>query len=80
MLEQFTDCGYGIWMPAEGKLDGQVRFLVGSGQRRPAVSYPATVVSQSSRMVIKLYRSQSGQEPERRGGHRTVSLHAVVPL
>ena len=62
MLEQFTDCGYGIWMPAEGKLDGQVRFLVGSGQRRPAVSYPATVVSQSSRMVIKLYRSQSGQE------------------
>ena len=62
VLEQFTDCGYGIWMPAEGKLDGQVRFLVGSGQRRPAVSYPATVVSQSSRMVIKLYRSQSGQE------------------
>ena len=62
VLEQFTDCGYGIWMPAEGKLDGEVRFLVGSGARRPAVSHPVSVVSQSSRMVIKLYRSQSGQE------------------
>ena len=64
VLEQFTDCGYGIWMAAEGKLDGEVRFLVGSGQRRPAVSHPVTVVSQSSRMVIKLYRSQSGQEAD----------------
>ena len=64
VLEQFTDCGYGIWMPAEGKLDGEVRFLVGSGARRPAVSHPVTVVSQSSRMVIKLYRSQSGQEAD----------------
>ena len=64
VLEQFTDCGYGIWMPAEGKLDGEVRFLVGSGARRPAVSHPVSVVSQSSRMVIKLYRSQSGQEAD----------------
>ena len=64
VLEQFTDCGYGIWMPAEGKLDGEVRFLVGSGARRPAVSHPVSVVSQSSCMVIKLYRSQSGQEAD----------------
>ena len=62
VLEQVTDCGYGIWMPAAGKLDGEVRFLVGSGARRPAVSHPVTVVSQSSRMVIKLYRSQGSQE------------------
>ena len=76
VLEQFTDCGYGIWMPAEGKLDGQVRFLVGSGQRRPAVSYPATVVSQSSRMVIKLYRSQSGQEQNSAAG--TEQCHSML--
>ena len=62
VLEQFTDCGYGIWMPAAGKLDGEVRFLVGSGACRPAVSSPVTVASQSSRMVIKLYRSQGSQE------------------
>lgn len=57
VLEQFTDCGYGVWLPTVDKLEGEVRFLVGSGEKRPVVSEPVTVSGKSHRITVKLYRS-----------------------
>lgn len=57
VMEQFTDCCYGIWLPAENKLAGEVRFLIKCGEKRPAVSEKAEFYSNSSRVIVKLYRS-----------------------
>lgn len=58
VMEQMTDCCYGIWLPVQGKLEGEVRFLVPSGKRRPYTSEPMSFISQSSRVVVKLFRSK----------------------
>ena len=58
VLEQQTDRCYGIWYPSEGKLEGEIRFLVTSGQTRPFRSEPISFVSQSSRIVIKIFQSK----------------------
>lgn len=58
VLEQQTDRCYGIWYPSEGKLEGEIRFLVTSGQTRPFRSEPISFVSQSSRIVIKVFQSK----------------------
>lgn len=62
VLEQLTDCGYGVWLPTVDKLEGEVRFLVGSGEKRPAVSEPVTVSVKSHRVTVKLYRSLTQNE------------------
>jgi actin-like ATPase involved in cell morphogenesis len=58
VMEQLTDCCYGIWMPAEGKLEGEIQFIVPCGKSRPATSEKVTIYSESSRIVIKIYRSK----------------------
>ena len=58
VLEQQTDRCYGVWYPSEGKLEGEIRFLVTSGQTRPFRSEPISFVSQSSRIVIKIFQSK----------------------
>ncbi len=58
IIEQLTDCCYGIWMPAEGKLEGEIRFVIQPGKSRPAVSEAVSLRSESERVVIKVYRSK----------------------
>lgn len=58
VMEQLTDCCYGIWLPAEGKLEGEIRFLIPSGVTRPAVSQTVSFFSESSRVIVKLFRSK----------------------
>jgi actin-like ATPase involved in cell morphogenesis len=58
VMEQLTDCCYGIWMPAEGKLEGEIQLIVPCGKSRPATSEKVTIYSESSRIVIKIYRSK----------------------
>ena len=31
VLEQLTDCCYGIWYPSEEKLEGEIKFLIKNG-------------------------------------------------
>ena len=58
VLEQLTDCCYGIWFPAEEKLEGEICFMIERGKKRPAVSSAVTFYASSARVVIKLYRSK----------------------
>lgn len=58
ILDQLTDCAYGIWFPSEEKLEGEVEFLIQSGQPRPAVSERIECYAASSRLTIKIYRSR----------------------
>jgi hypothetical protein len=58
VIEQLTDCCYGIWLPTEGKLEGEVKFILPCGKSRPATSEKVTIYSESSRVVIKIYRSK----------------------
>lgn len=58
VLEQFTDHCYGIWLPSEKKLSGNVHFIVKSGIKLPAVSESVPIISASGRVVLKLYRSK----------------------
>ena len=57
VMEQKTDCCYGIWMPARRKLQGEVRLMIPSGEIRPFRSEPVSFHSGSSRVVIRVYRS-----------------------
>ncbi len=59
ILTQLTDCCYGIWMPSEDSEEGEVRFLVQSGQQRPAVSEKLTFYSGSSHLNLRIYRSRA---------------------
>lgn len=56
VIEQLTDCCYGIWFPSKEKLEGEVRFIISSGETRPVTSKKIIFYSESSRLVIKLYR------------------------
>lgn len=56
VLEQMTDCCYGVWSKAEGNLKGEVTFLIPTEQKRPAVSQPIYLSSNSSRLTIQVYR------------------------
>ncbi|MCD8146206.1 MAG: Hsp70 family protein [Clostridiales bacterium] len=59
ILEQLTDCCYGIWQEAEdGRLEGEVRFVVQSGQKRPVTSEPVLIRSERARLSVQLYRSR----------------------
>lgn len=58
VLEQLTDCCYGIWTPSETHLEGEIRFVIAKGQRRPAVSDPVSVqIGSSGRISIRLYQT-----------------------
>lgn len=56
VMEQLTDCCYGIWLPSEEKLEGEVRFVIPCGKSRPATSEKIVVYSESARIIIKIYR------------------------
>lgn len=58
VMEQLTDCCYGIWLPSEEKLEGEVKFVIPCGKTRPATSEKVTVYSESARVTIKIYRSK----------------------
>lgn len=59
VLEQLTDCSYGIWLPSEEKLEGEIRFIIPCGKTRPATSEKVIVYSESARVIIKIYRSKA---------------------
>lgn len=66
VLEQLTDCCYGIWYPSEEKLEGEIKFLIKNGQPRPCSAAPVPFVSQSSRVVFRIYKSRKkNQELEK---------------
>lgn len=56
ILEQRTDCAYGIWVDEEGSMEGRVRLLIAPGEKRPATSEPVTFFAQSSHIAVRLYR------------------------
>lgn len=56
VMEQLTDCCYGIWLPAPNKLAGEVKFLIKCGEKRPAASEKAVIYSNSACLQVKLYR------------------------
>ena len=59
VLEQRTDCCYGIRMPAPGKPKGvEVRYLLKCGKTRPAVSETITFTAASPRIQVIVYRSK----------------------
>lgn len=58
VMEQLTDCCYGIWLPSEDKLEGEVKFVIPCGKIRPATSDKVVVYSESARVTIKIYRSK----------------------
>lgn len=58
VMEQLTDCCYGIWLPSEEKLEGEIRFVIPCGISRPATSEKVVVYSESTRVIIKIYRSK----------------------
>lgn len=58
IMEQLTDCCYGIWLPSEEKLEGEVKFVIPCGKTRPATSEKVVVYSESARVIIKIYRSK----------------------
>lgn len=58
VMEQLTDCCYGIWLPSEEKLEGEVKFVIPSGKTRPVTSEKVVVYSESARVIIKIYRSK----------------------
>ena len=63
IMEQRTDCCYGIWMPSEGKLEGEVRFVISSGKARPVTSETVSFYSESERVVVRVYRSIEKNKP-----------------
>jgi hypothetical protein len=58
VMEQLTDCCYGIFMTSEGKLKGEVKFIVQSGERRPSTSQKIVFDTVSPRVIVKIYRSK----------------------
>lgn len=58
VIEQLTDCCYGIWLPSEKKLEGEIEFVIQNGERRPATSNEVVFYSASSRVIVKVYRSK----------------------
>lgn len=58
IMEQLTDCCYGIWLPSDEKLEGEVKFVIPCGKSRPATSEKIVVYSESARVIIKIYRSK----------------------
>lgn len=61
IMDQLTDCCYGIWVPSKRSLEGEVQFIIQSGQKRPAVSQKVDIYSASQRLIIKIYRSKKKQ-------------------
>lgn len=59
ILRQFTDCCYGLWMPSKTNAKGEIRFMIQSGEERPAVSAPLQFYSSSSRLRLEVYRSKA---------------------
>lgn len=58
IMEQLTDCCYGLWMPSEDNLEGEVEFVIQSGRPRPTTSSRVEFFTASPRVVVKLYRSK----------------------
>ena len=58
IMAQLTDCCYGLWMPSEDKLEGEVEFMIQSGKSRPFTSDKVEFFTASPRLVLKLYRSK----------------------
>lgn len=58
IMEQLTDCCYGLWMPSEDNLEGEVEFMIQSGKFRPITSNKVEFFTASPRLVLKLYRSK----------------------
>ncbi len=58
ILEKFTEYSYGIWVPSDEELAGEVKVMVDSRKRMPARSQTVTLVSADSPMRIRLYRSR----------------------
>ena len=58
VMEQLTDCCYGIWMPSEDTLEGEVKFVIQSGKTRPTTSNRVEFFTASSRVIVKVYRSK----------------------
>lgn len=56
IIKQLTDCCYGIWVPSEEKMEGEVELVIQSGESRPAVSNKLLIVTASSRVTVKIYR------------------------
>ena len=58
IIEQLTDCCYGIWMPSDDNLEGEVEFVIQSGKSRPTTSDRVDFFTASSRVIVKIYRSK----------------------
>ena len=62
IIRQLTDRSYGLWVPAEGKLEGEIRFVIPKGKQRPVTSEPLQYWAMSSNIYIKLYRTRSNNK------------------
>lgn len=58
VMEQFTEYCYGLWMPSADTLEGEIRFMIPCKEKRPAVSEILSVISNSSRVELKIYCSK----------------------
>ena len=57
VIDQLTDCCYGIWMPSSEKLEGEVQFCIPCGAKRPARSRTMTFRADDARYSVKVYRA-----------------------
>lgn len=56
IMDQLTDCSYGIWRPSAQKLEGEVRFCIPCGIKRPASSETMHFTADDARYSIKIFR------------------------
>lgn len=59
VLEQVTDYSYGIWIPSQENLAGEIFMLVKAGEKLPAKSSKIKLGTADFETTIKLYRSKS---------------------
>lgn len=59
ILEQVTDYSYGIWIPSQENLAGEIFMLVKAGEKLPAKSSKIKLGTAAFETTIKLYRSKS---------------------
>ena len=59
VLEQVTDYSYGIWIPSQENLAGEVFMLVKAGEKLPVKSSKIKLGTADFETTIKLYRSKN---------------------
>ena len=58
ILEQNTECSYGLWLPSVANMAGEIRCLIRPAMTLPYTSEPICVAAASDKMVVRLFRSK----------------------